>query len=98
MDVEFELGGLLFRWNAAKAEANLAKHGVHFEKAAEAFFDVDFRLTDATRSDEARDALLGRNYAGQLLFIVHIEVEGDAVRMISARQASSQERMFYGNS
>ena len=98
MDIEFELGGLLFRWNAAKAATNHAKHGVHFENAAEAFFDVDFRITDATRTDEARDALLGRNYAGQLLFIVHIEIEGDAVRMISARHASPQERTFYGNS
>jgi uncharacterized protein len=98
MDIEFELGGLLFRWNAVKAETNHAKHGVHFENAAEAFFDVDFRLTDATRSDEARDALLGRNYAGQLLFIVHVEIEDDAVRMISARHASPQERVFYGNS
>lgn len=98
MDIEFELGGLLFRWNSAKAAANHAKHGVHFENAAEAFFDVDFRLTDATRTDEARDALLGRNYAGHLLFIVHIEIEGDAVRMISARLATSLERSFYGNS
>lgn len=98
MDIEFELGGLLFRWNAAKGATNHAKHGIHFENAAEAFFDVDFRLTDATRTDEARNALLGRNYTGRLLFIVHIEIEGDAVRMISARHATSQERTFYGNS
>jgi uncharacterized protein len=98
MDVEFELGGLLFRWNAAKVATNLAKHGVQFENAAEAFFDVDFRLTDATRTDEARDALIGRNHAGQLLFVVHIEIDGEAIRIISARHATSQERLFYGNS
>jgi uncharacterized protein len=42
MDVEFELNGATFRWNALKADANFAKHGIRFEQAAEAFFDVDF--------------------------------------------------------
>jgi uncharacterized protein len=97
MDVEFELNSALFRWNSEKARSNYVNHGIRFEQAAEAFFDIDFRLTDASRNDEARDALIGHDFADTLLFIVHIEFESDCIRLISARRATSQERAFYGN-
>jgi uncharacterized protein len=97
MDVEFELNGATFRWNALKADANFAKHGIRFEQAAEAFFDVDFRLVDASRNDEARDALIGIDLAHRLLFVVHIEFEDDYIRLISARRATPEERTLYAN-
>jgi uncharacterized protein len=97
MDVEFEFETMLFRWHAEKAEINFTRHGIRFEQAAEAFFDVDFRLTDASRNDEARDALIGRDLLGMILFVVHIEIESDAIRLISARRATVTERKFYGD-
>ena len=66
--------------------------GITFERAAEVFFDPFFRLVDATRSDEARDAVIGFDALGRVLFVVHIEVEGEYIRIISARKATPQER------
>ena len=98
MDVEFELSGALFRWNEDKAETNFRKHGIRFEQAAEAFFDIEFRLVDATQNDESRDAIIGCDQSGMLLFVVHIEFESNLIRLISARRATSQERKQYGDS
>jgi uncharacterized DUF497 family protein len=53
-----------------------------FEQACEVFFDPLVRLVDAGVEDEARDALLGEMKQGSLLFVVHIEREGEAIRMI----------------
>lgn len=56
------------------------------------FFDPLFRLVDAERNDEARDAIIGFDEAGRLLFVVHIQIEQSAIRIISARRATSHER------
>ena len=40
MDSRFELHGIGFVWDDDKARRNAAKHGVRFEQAAEAFFEV----------------------------------------------------------
>lgn len=93
MDIHYELNGLDFVWNAAKAKANPKKHdGITFEQAAQVFFDPFFRLVDAGRNDEARDAVIGHDEQGRLLFVVHIEREGDSLRIISARKATREER------
>jgi len=42
MDEYFELKGITFVWDKAKARRNLAKHGIAFEQAAEVFFDPFF--------------------------------------------------------
>jgi uncharacterized protein len=97
VDIEFELEGESFRWNAEKAERNFAKHGVSFEQAAWAFLDPGFITTDAERNDESRDALIGFDRSNRLLFVVHIEFASDHIRLISARLATSQERKLYGD-
>jgi len=55
------------------------------------FFDPFFRLVDASRNDEARDAVIGHDVQGRLLFVVHIEIDGECIRIISARKATKQE-------
>lgn len=96
MDVYFVLHGITFIWNAQKARTNLNKHdGVTFQQAAEAFFDPFLILIDASRNDEARDAVIGLDTRYNLLYVVHIEQEGDCIRIISARKATRQERMDY---
>jgi len=95
MDVHHEIHGVLFKWNARKAVINLTKHGVGFENAATVFFDPFIRLVDASRHDEARDAGIGFDGSGRLLYVVHIERENDAIRIISARRATQEERMKY---
>lgn len=95
MDERFDRNGIRFVWDRAKASANLRKHGVTFERAAEAFFDPFLRVVDASTEQEVRDAIIGMDERWALLFVVHIAFEGDAVRIISARRASAQERRFY---
>jgi len=56
------------------------------------FFDPFFRIVDASGEDEAREAAVGYDYIGRVLFVVHIEIEGEAIRRISARRATPQER------
>ncbi len=96
VDVRYELNGTAFIWDEEKARTNIATHdGITFERAAEVFFDPFFRLVDATRNDEARDAVIGFDTLGHLLFVVHIEIEDEYIRIISARKATSREREDY---
>lgn len=95
MDVRFELYGTSFAWSSAKAAANSRKHGVRFEDAATAFGDPMLVLVDASRNDETRDAVIGFDAAGRLLYVVHIEFADDAIRLISARRATPEEEQRY---
>lgn len=95
MDDEFDLNGVRFVWDKAKARSNLAKHGIAFEQAAEAFFDPFLRLVDASPGEEVRDAVIGMDKRWQLLFVVHIAVEDSQIRIISARNATRHERLLY---
>lgn len=96
MDIRYSLNGLAFIWNATKAQANIRKHdGIAFEQAAQVFFDPLFRLVEAGRNDEARDAVIGYDEHGRLLFVVHIDIEGECIRIISARKATVLEKEHY---
>jgi len=95
MDEYFELNGITFIWDQAKARKNLSKHGVAFEQAAEAFFDPFLRVVEARSEDVARDAILGMDERWNLLFIVHLEIEDDRIRIISTRKATRSERRRY---
>ncbi|MDJ0796142.1 MAG: BrnT family toxin [Calothrix sp. MO_167.B12] len=96
MDVYFVLNGITFVWNDEKALTNPLKHdGIRFQQAAEAFFDPFLKVVDASRNDEARDAIIGIDTRWNLLFVVHIEFEDDVIRIISARKATRREREYY---
>jgi len=96
MDTRFELHGIHFIWDENKAWVNLRQHdGSAFEQAAEAFFDPFLKVMDASRNEEARDAIIGMDTRWNLLFVVHIELEEDAIRIISARKATRKERADY---
>jgi uncharacterized DUF497 family protein len=95
MDTRFVLHGITFVWDSNKASTNLRKHGIPFEQAAEAFFDPFLKLVDASGHEEARDAIIGMDIRWNFLFVVHIELEDDAIRIISARKATRRERAYY---
>lgn len=97
MNVRYVLQGIAFEWDSHKAAANLAKHGVSFEAACEAFFDPFVRVLDAGSEDEARDAILGMTLDDRLLFVVHLEQGDETFRIISARSATAAERRLYEN-
>jgi uncharacterized protein len=96
MNIRFDLNGTTFVWDEDKARINAHVHdGITFEQGAEVFFDPLFRLVDASRNMESRDAIIGYDGKGRLLFVVHIEFETEFIRIISARKATQQERNDY---
>jgi uncharacterized DUF497 family protein len=95
MDVTFLYQGQLFTWDPEKASVNLQKHGVAFEQACEVFFDPFVRVFDASSPDEQRDVAVGLTEDWILLVVVHILRQEEAIRIISARPATNQERREY---
>jgi uncharacterized DUF497 family protein len=84
-----------FEWDRAKAAANLAKHGVSFEQARQAFddpFAIDF-VDDREDYGDSRLILFGM-VENRLLVVAHT-LRGDKVRIISAREAEPHERRKY---
>ena len=77
----YELDGTSFVWDEDKACANVAKHGESFEAAS--------------RNDEARCAAIGFDEHARLLYVVHVEVEDEHLRIVSARPATREERQRY---
>jgi uncharacterized DUF497 family protein len=97
MDENFELHEITFIWNQEKAKTNVARHSISFEQAAEAIFDPFTKVIDASRNKEVRDAVLGMDKRWNLLFVVHIVLEENKIRIISARKATRKERQSYEN-
>jgi len=86
---------MTFGWDPEKAAANLAKHGVGFEIAKEAFLDpaASIEIDDSDPAEE-RWRLIGLA-GGRVLFVVYTEQDADVVRIISARKASKREEKIY---
>ncbi|MDP2265952.1 MAG: BrnT family toxin [Thiobacillus sp.] len=47
---------------------------------------------------EARDAIIGFDASSCLLFVVHVQIEDECIRIISARRATNEERRDYEHS
>ncbi len=96
----FVYTNIVFEWDAAKAETNLAKHGVSFEEAATVFVDPD-ALDGADQrhsGKEERCLRLGRSVTRRMIVVAHtlrtLE-DGEAIRIISARRANRREAAAY---
>lgn len=89
--------GIEFTWDARKAVANKAKHGVSFEEAKSAFYDESARLvTDPDHSEqEDRYVLLGVSAKLRILLVCHAYRNGNTIRIISARKANKEEQRQY---
>jgi uncharacterized DUF497 family protein len=90
----------VFEWDAAKAWANLAKHGVSFEEAASVFDDIAaLDGPDIVHSAaEARFFRIGRSASRRVLTVAYtVRSHGneETIRVISARRASRKERKAY---
>jgi uncharacterized protein len=96
IDRRRDYGWQNFEWDEDKARSNLAKHGVAFEEATTVFADP-FAITfiDERHShEELREIIIGHSRSGQLLLVSFTE-RLDAVRLISARKATRNERRKY---
>lgn len=89
---------LRFEWDERKAAANAKKHGVSFDEAKSVFVDERAKLIDDPdhSEDEERFVLLGLSSALRLLLVCHCyRGEGNVIRMISARKATTKESKSY---
>ena len=88
---------MIFEWDSEKDKANIRKHGIDFATAARVFRDENrLELYDEAHSaDEERYITIGAiNGIMYVVFVVYTERE-DAIRLISARKATQQERRLY---
>jgi hypothetical protein len=90
----------LFQWDEAKASRKKRKHGISFEEAMFVFEDPYAVFEKDTGIEgEIRWRTLGMADNRIILFVPHtIQEEGqnEVVRIISARRATRQERIRYG--
>lgn len=78
-----------FEWDEVKAAANLAKHGIDFGDATEAF-GGPMLVQPSPRGEERRKLALGLCH-GLVVAIIFVERAG-RIRLISARRARTYER------
>ena len=86
---------MLFEWDENKEKINISKHGLDFSTAALVFRDQNrLEWFDELHSDyEDRYITIGEiNGIAVVLMVVYTE-RGDAIRLISARKATKQERL-----
>jgi uncharacterized DUF497 family protein len=81
-------------WDPAKAEANLAAHGISFTEAVTVLED-DFALTreDHASGGEQRFVTLGMSSFAHLPVVVYTYREPDVIRIISAWRAKRRQRL-----
>ena len=92
------MSNIRFEWGANKAAANQRKHGVTFDEARTVFFDENAKLiNDPDHSDdEDRFVMLGLSGNFRFVLVCHCYREqGNVIRIISARKASTQESKQY---
>lgn len=80
-----------FEWDPEKAEANLRKHGLSFERARTIWDDERrYYLRSANKTDEERWLVVGR-VGPRLYFSAVITYRGECIRLISARSSTRRE-------
>ena len=85
-----------FEFDPKKASANLRKHGVAFSELEPVFYD-NLALTQADDGhNEPRFVTLDIDALGRALTVCWTQ-RGDAIRLISARLATTHERKLYEN-
>jgi uncharacterized DUF497 family protein len=84
-----------FEWDETKARTNKAKHGVDFELVTRfEFRSALIELDDDIDYGEERWLAIG--WIGLLLFSLVYTERSDAIRVISLRKATNDEKRRYG--
>lgn len=82
-------------WNAAKAEANVAKHGVRFEYAMGVFLDPRRQETIDDRRDYGEERRIALGAIDGRVYVVAFTLRERRIRLISARKANPREQARY---
>jgi hypothetical protein len=84
-----------YEWDPNKAARNLNKHDVNFADAAGVFED-DYAITiEDTNHAEDRYITIGMDFTLRMLVVVYTWRNENTIRIISARKATSKERILY---
>ena len=82
-------------WDPRKAAANRKRHRVDFADAATVLHDEQAITVRDDEGDEERYVTIGMDALGNVLVVVYTW-RGERPRLISARNATPQEREQYG--
>lgn len=81
-----------FVWDEKKRRSNIAKHGIDFRDAPE-IFRGPMLIGPDNREDYGEDRFIGLGFVkDRVMVIVYTEPEPDAIRIISLRKATKNER------
>ena len=87
-------------WDEEKNRVNKAKHHITFEYAAGVFYDpnrIEYRDIEHSENEDRYVSIGSISGKIVVLYVVFTE-RGDAIRLISAREATRKERwVYYGN-
>jgi uncharacterized DUF497 family protein len=83
-----------FEWDPAKAAANRRKHRVSFADTVPVFEDPRAMTVDDPHPSESRFVTVGLDALGRVLVVSWTSRES-AIRIISVRKATRQERRQY---
>jgi uncharacterized DUF497 family protein len=86
-----------FEWDDAKANANIAKHGVPFAFAARVFLDTDAAVIASIRPEDGEDRYKAVGRIEGKLYVVVFVMRGRTCRLISARRTNAKEERIYGH-
>jgi len=86
---------MTYEWHRRKGEVNFRKHGIDFADAVGVFEDVNLLWQeDVDAYDEVRHIALGMDHLGRILVVIFV-IQGESIRIISARRATKYERETY---
>ncbi len=96
MEMDKLLHATGFEWDDGNIDKNWIKHGVSPSECEQMFFNQPLVVAEDSVHSEAEERLfaLGRTDDERLLFAV-FTVRKDKIRIISARDMSSNERKVY---
>ena len=85
-------------YDSRKASSNLKKHSVSFDEAATSLLDpMALVREDDDAQGEARFVAVGMSSTGHLITLCYALLNDEAIRLISARKATTHERRQYEN-
>ena len=85
---------IMFEWDDDKAAANLAKHGVSFERVREFEWNTA-QINVDDREDYGEVRMIALGFIGSVLHVLVFTERGDNIRVISLRKATKPEVKAY---
>jgi uncharacterized protein len=85
---------MLFEWDEAKRQTNLAKHYIDFQDAIRVFDGPVFERMDSRRGE---DRVMAIGSVENIEIVVVYVMRGKRHRIISARRAHRHERQDFAN-